>query len=123
MSNESYPPTRMSHLVKRVPHSGTSVFRRDWTGNDESARNHHGRVSLNESPLKLRLSWKRSSKESSHLIGVYELDLNALLAAGYVRVEPGTENEIRLRFHHGRDGLIYIQVNSKEPGLPIGRMP
>lgn len=79
--------------------------------------------SLNESPLKLRLSWKQTPKDSSQLIGIYELDLRRLLVAGYVRVEPKTETEIRLRFYHGHDNLIYIQVNSNEPGLPIGRMP
>jgi hypothetical protein len=52
------------------------------------ARNHHERVSLSESPLKLRLSWKPSTKDSSHLIGIYELDLRRLLDAGYVHVEP-----------------------------------
>jgi len=34
-----------------------------------------------------------------------------MLDAAYVRVEPKTENEIRLAFYHGHDNLIYIQVN------------
>lgn len=72
--------------------------------------------------MTLRLSWKRSPKDSVHLIGVYELDLRRLLTAGYVRIEPKTENEIRLRFYHGYDDVIYIQVNSKEPELSVGRM-
>jgi len=118
-----YPLTSVTHLVHRIQDSDASEIRRDWTGNDESARNHHGRVSLSESPLKLRLSWKHSPIDSAYLIGIYELDLRRLLDAGYVRVEPKTENEIRLRFYHGYDNLIYIQVNSNEPGLPIGRMP
>ena len=118
-----YPLPSMTHLVRRLQNSDVSEIDRDWTGNDESARHHHGRVSLSASPLKLRLSWKHSPKDSSHLIGIYELDLRRLLDAGYVRVEPKTENEIRLRFYHGHDNLIYIQVNSNEPGLPIGRVP
>jgi hypothetical protein len=118
-----YPLPSMTHLVRRLQNSDVSEIDRDWTGNDESARHNHNRVSLNESPLKLRLSWKHSPKDSSHLIGIYELDLRRLLDAAYVRVEPKTENEIRLRFYHGHDNLIYIQVNSNEPGLPIGRMP
>jgi len=123
MSDESYTLLSVSHLARRVQNPEGSEIRRNWTGNDESARHHHGRVSLNESPLKLRLSWKRSPKDSSHLIGIYELDLRRLLDAAYVRVEPKTENEIRLRFYHGHDNLIYIQANSNEPGLPIGRVP
>jgi hypothetical protein len=122
MSDE-YPLPSVSRLVRRVQNSDVSEIRRDWTGNDESARNHYGRVDLSESPLKLRLSWKQSPKDSAHLIGIYELDLRRLLDGGYVRVEPKKENEIRLRFYHGYDNLIYIQVNSSEPGLPIGRMP
>lgn len=122
MSDESYPLLNVSHLARRVQNSEVSEIRRDWTGNDESARNHHGRVDLRESPLKLRLSWKRSSKDPVHLIGVYELDLRELLTAGYARIERNTQNEIRLRFYHGYDDVIYIQVNSKEPGLPVGRM-
>ena len=118
-----YPLPGMTHFVRRLQNSDVSEIDRDWTGNDESARNHHNRVSLNESPLKLRLSWKRTPKDSSHLIGIYELDLRRLLEAGFVRVEPKTGNEIRLRFYHGHDNLIYIQVNSNEPGLPIGSMP
>jgi hypothetical protein len=123
MSDESYPLPQVNDLVRRVHNLDISGIRRDWTGNDESARNHHGRVDLSESPLRLRLSWKKSPKDSAHLIGVYDLDLRQLLSAGYVRVEPKTQNEIRLRFYHGRDGIIYIQVNSKESGLPIGRIP
>ena len=122
MSDESYPLLSVSHLARRVQNSEVSEIRRDWTGNDESARNHHERVDLGESPLRLRLSWKKSPKDPVHLIGVYELDLRQLLTAGYTRIEPKTQNEIRLRFYHGYDDLIYIQVNSKEPGLPIGRM-
>jgi len=122
MSDESFPLPRVSHLARTVQNSEVSEIRRDWTGNDESLRNHHGKVDLSESPLTLRLSWKRSPKDSVHLIGVYELDLRRLLTAGYVRIEPKTENEIRLRFYHGYDDVIYIQVNSKEPGLPVGRM-
>ena len=59
----------MSHLVRRVPNEGASDIRRDWTGNDESARNHNGKVRLSESPLRLRLSWKKGPKDSARLVG------------------------------------------------------
>ena len=116
MSDESYPLLSVSHLARRVQNSEISEIRRDWTGNDESARNHHERVDLSESPLTLRLSWKRSPKDRVHLIGVYELHLRQLLTAGYARSEPKTQNDIRLRFYHGYDDVIYIQVNSKSRG-------
>ncbi len=122
MSAESFPPSSMSHLVRRVPNEEASDIRRDWTGNDESDRNHNGKVPLIESPLRLLLSWKKSSEDSARLIGIFDLDLRRLLKAGYIRLEPKSENEVRLRFYHGRDNVVYIQVNLKEPGLPIGRM-
>ena len=123
MSAESLPPASLSHLVRRVPTEEASDIRRDWTGNDDSERNHHGKVPLIESPLRLRLSWKKSSKDSARLIGVFDLDLRRLHQAGYIRLEPTSENEVRLRFYHGWDNVVYIQLNLKEPGLPIGRMP
>jgi hypothetical protein len=123
MSAESYPPASMSQLVRRVPNEEASDIRRDWTGNDESDRNHNGRIRLSESPLSLRLYWKKSPKDSARLVGIFDLDLRRLLQAGYIRFEPKSENEIRLRFYHGWDNVIYIQVNLKEPGLPIGRVP
>ena len=123
MSAESYPPASMSHLVRRVPNEGASNIRRDWIGNDESERNHNGKVPVSVSPLRLRLSWKKGPKDSARLVGFFDLHLNQLLKAGYIRYEPKSESEVRLRFYHGWDNVVYIQVNLKEPGLPIGRMP
>jgi hypothetical protein len=122
MTAESYPPASMSDLVRRVPNEGASNIHRDWTGNDESARNHHGKVPLSESPLRLRLSWKKGPKDSARLVGIFDLDLKQLLKAGYIRYEPMSENEVRLRFYHGWDNVVYIQANSKEQELAIGRV-
>ena len=74
-----YPSPGMTHLVRRLQNSDVSEIDRDWTVNDESARQHHGKVSLNESPLKLRLSWKQTPRDFSHLVGLYELDLSDCL--------------------------------------------
>lgn len=113
----------MSHLVRRVPNEGASNIRRDWTGNDESDRNHNGKVPLSESPLRLRLSWKKGPKDSARLVGIFDLDLKQLLKAGYIRYEPKSKDEVRLRFYHDWDNVVKIQVNSKEESLPIGRVP
>ena len=123
MSVESFPPASMSHLVRRVPNEEASDIQRNWTGNDESARNQQEVIPLIESPLRLRLSWRKSSMESAYLIGIFDLDLQGLLRAGYIRLEPMSEKVVRLRFYHGLDNVIYIQVNMKEPALPIGRVP
>lgn len=122
MSSESDTRTVTSHFVRRVPSEQATSIRRDWTGNDESAKSHHGKLPLSESPLRLRLSWKKSPKDSARLVGIFDLDLKQLLKAGYIRYEPKSTSEVRLRFYHGSDNLVYIQVNAKEPGLPIGRV-
>jgi hypothetical protein len=119
----SYPPSHLSHLVRRVEGARASDIQRDWTGNDESARNHNGVVYLNESPLRLRLSWKKSPKDPVKLIGVFDLDLRKLLAEQYVRIEPRVQGAIRLRFCHSPGDVIYIQVNMQGPALPVGKVP
>jgi hypothetical protein len=123
MSDETYPPANMSNYARRVQNAEASGIRRSWVGNTESNRNQNEKVHLSESPLRLRLTWKESPKHDAHLIGIFNLDLQRLLEAGYVRLDSKSENEIRLRFYHGWDNVIYIQANMKAPALPIGRMP
>lgn len=91
--------------------------------NDESARNKQGAITLIESPLSLRLSWRKGQRDPAYLIGIFDLDLQGLLRAGYIRLESKSEKEVRLRFYHGLDNVIYIQVNLKKPALPNGRVP
>jgi hypothetical protein len=122
MSSNPYPASHLSHLARRVGGSEASGIQRDWTGNDESARNHHGVVSLNESPLRLRLSWKKSSKDAAKSIGVFHLDLRKLLAEQYVRIEPRGQDAVRLRFYHSPADVIYIQTNLRGPALPVGKV-
>ena len=122
MNKELYPLADMGNLVRRVQIADVSNVRRNWTGNDESARNQHAKVSLSESPLRLRLSWKKGPKDSARLIGVFDLNLHRLLKAGYIRLDAKSKDEVRLRFYHDWDNVIYIQVNMEGPRLPIGRI-
>lgn len=123
MSAECYPPSDMSHLVRRISNEEASNIRREWTGNDESQRNHNGKVPLSETPLRLRLSWKKGPNDSAHLVGIFDLDLKQLLEAGYIRYDANSESNVRLRFYHDWDNLVYIEVKSIQPRLPIGRVP
>lgn len=123
MSTGTFPPAGMSYLIRKVRSIDASDIQRNWTGNDENDRHHHGKIPLIDSPLRLRLYWRKNSREPSCLIGIFDLDLQGLLRAGYIRLEPWSENEVRLRFYHGLDNVIYIQVNSKKVALPIGRLP
>ena len=92
---------------------------RNWTGNDKSQRNHHGKVRLSEDPLCLSLQWKRGPEAQVRLVGHFRLKLKELLLNKYLRQED--DGSLRLRFFHDRDGLIYIQWRSDKPRIPIGR--
>ena len=116
------PLPHLSHFARRVQDHDTGEIQRDWVGNDEKGkRSHHDRnVSLNKNPLRLRLSWKESSNQPIRFIGIFDLDLRKLLAANYICISSESQDKIRLRFYHGLDDVIYIQVNNDGPGLPIG---
>lgn len=125
MSFVQIPLPHLSLFARTVQDSSEAgEIHRDWTGNDEKGkRSHHDRnVSLNEGLLRLRLSWKESSDAPVHFIGVFELDLRKLLAANYICISSESQDKVRLRFYHGLDDVIYIQVNNDGPGLPIGTM-
>jgi hypothetical protein len=53
-------------------------------------------------------------------VGLYDLNLNALLEAGYIR-RDGTAS-VRLRFAHQEYALIYIQTKAGCPRLLVGRL-
>jgi len=81
---------------------------RSWCGDDEKGHNrHNGTVRLSESPLQIIVRWRRSLESSTKLVGCYRLDLDALLAEGYIRSDK-TPGEVRLQFVH-EGGSIYIQ--------------
>lgn len=125
MSLVQFPLPHLSRFARRVQDSEAGEIHRDWTGNDEKGkRSHHdGNIYLNKSPLRLRLSWKESSNAPVCYIGVFDLDLQKLLAAKYICTSSEPQDKVRLRFYHGLDDVIYIQVNNEGPGLPIGTVP
>jgi hypothetical protein len=104
-------------MVKRVEAHKMPYKHHDWTGNDSSGRHHHGKVPRSETLLYVRLSWKANGKAAERLIGNYELDMIALLAAGYIRTD-GT-NHVRLRFVHADNGGIYIQIRKTGARLRV----
>lgn len=115
------PGTTDSHLIRR-PH-GVRV--RTWTFRDDNQQHYHGVVSAAESPLFLRLLWRATISSPAHEVGVFWLDLRALLAEDFVRPEvaDGGDDRIRLRFVRGADRRIYIQWRAEQPALAIGEVP
>jgi hypothetical protein len=113
------PPAGSRHLLIPLAQSKLRPKCRYWTGNDEKGHyTHHGAVPLSDSPIDMRLAWRRSSSAPTRSIGCYRLDLVALLAGDYVRKDP-KPGHIRLQFVH-RAGSIYIQVRNDMPGLYVG---
>jgi len=71
--------------------------------------------------LDLKLAWRNSRGAPPKAIGCYRLNLRALLALGYVRLDKSTEpDRIRLQFVHENDGGIYIRVRKDTPRLFVG---
>ena len=109
-------------LCQRVDHAPVGKKIRKWVLNDATNSNFHNVVNLNESPLYLHFSWRRSARDPIQFVGIFRLDLPRLLQHGYVRPEPKDSYgpEIRLRIVRVRDGDFYIQVNQDGPRLLMG---
>jgi hypothetical protein len=104
-----------SHVKEGEPSRGG----RRWCGTDEKGRFRcNGVVRLLESPLQIRLRWRRSPGSPTKLVGHYRLDLHALLKHGYIRNDTQA-GEVRLQFVHDGNS-IYIQSRPSRR-LKIGR--
>jgi hypothetical protein len=100
------------------PLAASESCRRDWTGNDEKGKNtHHGAIPLNESPLNIRLAWRRSSTAEPRLVGCFRLDLIGLLNEKYLQ-EDSRPGHVRLKFHRGN--TIYIGTGAGARALVVG---
>lgn len=110
---------RDSNLCQKVQQAPVGAKIRKWVLNDATNSNYHSVVKVNESPLYLHLSWRRSAKNPVQFVGIFRLDLAGLLQYGFVRPEPKDSYgpEIRLRIKRERDGDFYIQVNQDGPRL------
>ena len=109
--------TQMSHLPQGV--KGTR-----FTLRDDNHQHYHRRVSLGITPLYLRLYWRASVSAPVHHIGIFRLDLPALLRDGYIRPERALNStEVRIRLYRADDGYIYVQTRTDAPRLLVGRAP
>jgi hypothetical protein len=90
---------------------------RRWIGNDESQRNHNGVIPLADSPLTLALSWRAGKGKPAVVVAVMELDLERLLAGGFIRSEA--PDSVRVRFFHDSDGHVYLQTRNQAPRLRV----
>lgn len=116
------PRVTDEHFVVRLTDVPGAGPYRTWTIRDDNHQNYHGRVHLSESPLTIVLRWRRSATAQVQSVGVFRLDLRALLKERYIRRDPSGSHAdcVRLRFFRRDDGVMYIQVNSNGPAVPIG---
>jgi hypothetical protein len=107
-------------LVEQITETAVPSRLRRWNGNDASGRQHHARVPLAETPMFLKLSWRKNRNAPALHVADLKLDLPGLLAGHYVRRDG--EGHIRLRFFHDESGEVCIQTKSGEPRLVVGRV-
>ena len=95
----------------------TAGSTRRWTLREDNQSHYHGVVSLNESPLLLELLWRPNATAQVSRVGLFRLNLEKLLAGGYIRRDPVDSihgNDVRVRFVQA-NGRFYIQTRSGEP--------
>ncbi len=118
----TYPLDGVRELVERVDAVQDDAPRRRWVLRDDNQRQYHGVVHLSQSPLFVELLWKADARSREQLVGLYRLNLPALVREGYARRErehaPG--DEVRIRFVRGDRGVVFIQVRADAPALPVG---
>jgi hypothetical protein len=115
--NENVGTGDLCQRVRRAPDTASA---RRWTLRADNHSHHHGVVSLSESPLYLDLSWKPTTDGVEQRVGLFRLDLPALLAGGYVRVEGDeADGKIRLRVFRSDDGKFWIQIRANGPAMQL----
>lgn len=93
---------------------------RQWIGNDENHRHHHGMIPRAERTVDIHLQWKSGADGEPSDIGCFRLNMPALLKSHYVRKDG--PDHLRLRFVQ-KNGVVYIQTNSRGPRLIVGTWP
>ena len=112
--------SEQSQFCQPITHEELGTNYLDWTGNDDSARNHHGIVRQRRGSVGLRLCWKASKESQSRFIGCFRLSIGELLSEGFIRPDP-KPGYVRVRVSHASDNALYLQANSKGPRILLGR--
>ena len=121
MSGYEFPLPSVRSLVERIEGDAAGTSRR-WVLRDDNPQHYHGRVPLDEDPVSIELAWKSDARGQEQLVGRYRLHLARLLEHGYVRLDSESPSKlyVRLRFHRGDRGVIFVQASADRPALAIG---
>jgi hypothetical protein len=52
-------------------------------------------------------------------VGGFVIDAAALVREGYLAMDPS--GDVRLKFIHGHDGVVYLGCGLKKKSIPVGR--
>lgn len=108
---------RLCRRIRRISGSEPTL---DWTLRADNHNHHHGVVRLVESPVELKFSWRPDIGGPVRLVGVFRLDLQGLLAHGYIRTEGHPrEQTVRLRIVRSEEGTFWIQSRGDAPRLRV----
>lgn len=91
---------------------------RHWIINDEVNQNYMLYIPANSPVITVTLDWKESADAEAFSVGKYRIDLPALEAHGFARLE---DNRYFLRFQRTKE-RIEIAVNRKSEALDFGRI-
>jgi hypothetical protein len=103
---------------------------RHWNATDETGgptkeggRTWHEFIPRKESPMDVALTWRTEKNAPPSSIGVYRLDLEELLKAGYIRADKSDGRDgFRIMFVYARNGCIYLQRDPDSPRLVVGAL-
>jgi len=115
-----YPPAEMARLVRRIEEHALPGDHRSWVGNDESQRNHNGRIPEGENPVYLRLCWRASKGALVEPVGGFVINVVGLMREGYLAEDPA--GGVRLKFLHAEDGTVYVGRGFTKKKIPVGRV-
>ncbi|MFT5683249.1 MAG: hypothetical protein ACI8RZ_004180 [Myxococcota bacterium] len=107
-------------LVQRLDSNGGRRAYR-WTLRQDDNAHHHRVLHTQKSPYLMNLRWRETKDSPVHEVGLFLLDLNGLLATGYIRGEPaGTSGpEVRVRVVMKGPGAFYLQVRAGERSVRL----
>lgn len=102
---------RLEHLEANVDHN--------WTMNDRVRQHHHNWIDL-KTPCLINLYWRENDASPEQFIGSYNLNLKALLDAGYLKSDADHHNQVFLRFQRSDDNKIQIAINKSSKAIDCG---
>ena len=110
----------MKIMITRLENRATDPEAHTWTINDRVNQNHHGWVNF-VAPCLMNLYWKEDDgTPDEQFIGTYNLNLEALLDAGYLRTDSKHPNQVFLRFQRSDDNKVQIALNKSSQAIDCG---